>query len=376
MTVGSVLTREFLFIIDPRCLERISAFPPAPFLDAAARLSEFQPAVKIQLATPSFFKSEDSRLLLQYRKFISDIAAPLGDGKFYVSKDLSNKYRKLLSAARENGPQALALLALAQSTDADGVVSDARELLEPRYSLLAHHRIRVIPLAEFPRWIEICGIGHSTFVSAVDPHRSIPGELFYQWMDRKNRHLIDWHSRIGPQVSPETAEDLRSIVYNRYPFILYSRDMARFFELQSDHIARRIERGRLGTFVGFHLVTLYFHTWGLLDHLTLVANRHLGLGLPDNRCGIAGDEFWAAVSTRSPALRKAVKQQPRINDWIAVMADMRHPAAHKAMLLPTQLVSQTAESTLSDAEVLDILKQEDPEPFELFDRLDPTFALR
>jgi hypothetical protein len=86
------------------------------------------------------------------------IAGQLGDSKFYVSKDLSNKYRKLFSAARENGPQALALLALAQSTNSDGVVSDARELLEPRYSLLAHYRIRVIPLAEFTRWIEICGI--------------------------------------------------------------------------------------------------------------------------------------------------------------------------------------------------------------------------
>jgi hypothetical protein len=43
-------------------------------------------------------------------------AGQLGDSKFYVSKDLSNKYRKLFSAARENGPQALALLALAQST--------------------------------------------------------------------------------------------------------------------------------------------------------------------------------------------------------------------------------------------------------------------
>ncbi len=226
----------------------------------------------------------------------------------------------------------------------------------------------MIPLTEFPRWIEICGIGHSTFVSAVDPHRSIPEELFYQWMDRKNRNLIDWHSRISPQVSPETAEDLRSIVYNRYPFILYSRDMVRFFELQSDHVVRRTGQKRLGPFVGFHLVNLYFHTWGLLDHLTLVANRHLSLGLPDNRCSISGDEFWAAVSTRSPALRKAVKQQPRVNDWIAVMADMRHPAAHKAMLLPTQLVSHTAESKLSDAEVLEILKREDPEPFELFDQ--------
>jgi hypothetical protein len=364
---GAMLTREFRFIIDPRCLERISAFPPAPFLDAAARLTGSLPAVKIQLSSPSFFGPEDSRRLRQYRTFISDIQAPLGDGKFYVSKSLSGKHRKLLSAARENGQRALALLALAESTKADGVVSDATELLSARYALLAHHRIRVIPLDEFPRWIEICGIGHSTFVSAVDPHVNIPPDMFYQWLDQKNRSLIDWHSRVSPRISPETSEDLRSIVYNRYPFVIYSRDMVRFFELQSDHVMRRTGQRRLGSFVGFHLVNLYFHTWGLLDHLTLVANRHLGLRLPDNRCGIASDEFWAAITTRVPSLRKAVKQ-PRLKDWIAVMADMRHPAAHKAMLLPTQLVSHTAESQLSDAEVLEILKKEDPEPFELFNK--------
>src|SRR5262249_9263175 len=200
------------------------------------------------------------------------------------------------------------------------------------------------------------------------PNRSIPEDLFYQWLDRKNRYLIDWHSRASPQLSRETAEDLRSIVYNRYPFVLYSRDMVRFFELQSDHVVRQTGQKRFGPFMGFHLVNLYFHTWGLLDHLTLVANRHLRLGLPDNRCGIVADEFWAAVSKRAPALRKAVRQEARVNDWIAVMADMRHPAAHKAMLLPTQLVSETAESKLSDADVLQILKKEDPEPFEMFDQ--------
>ena len=361
-----MLTREFAFIIDPRCLERISAYPPAPFLKAVARLTASRPAVKIQLAGPSFFDPEDSRRLAQYGSFISGISAPIGDGKFHVSKSLSNKQRKLLSAAREGGQRALALLALAESTQADGVVSDAPELLAARYALLAHHRIRVMPLEEFPRWIQVCGIGHSTFVSVVDPYVDIPPDMFYQWLDRKNRSLIEWHSRMSDRVAAETAEDLRSIVYNRYPFILYSRDMVRFFELQSDHVQRRTGQSRLTSFVGFHLVNLYFHTWGLLDHLTLVANRQLGLSLPDQRCGIASDEFWSAVATRMPSLRKAVKQ-PRLNDWIAVMADMRHPAAHKAMLLPTQLVSHTEESQLSDAEVVEILKREDPELFEVFE---------
>lgn len=361
-----MLTREFGFVIGPRCLDRISALPPAAFLDAAAQLAASSPAVKIQLSCPSFFGPGDSRRLRDYRPFISDIQAPLGDGKFYVSKSLSSRHRKHLSAARESGQIALALLALAESLKADGVVSDATELLATRYALLAHHRIRVIPLEEFPRWIEICGIGHSTFVSAVGPHVNIPPDMFYQWLDQKNRSLIEWHSRMSQRVSPETAEDLRSIVYNRYPFVLYSRDMVRFFELQSDHVVRRSGQRRLSSFVGFHLVNLYFHTWGLLDHLTLVANRHLGLGVPENRCGIASDEFWSASATRAPLLRKAVKQ-PKLNDWIAVMADMRHPAAHKAMLLPTQLVSHTAESQLSDVEVLEILKKEDPELFERFD---------
>src|SRR6266487_5793117 len=98
-----MVTREFLLVIDPRCLDQISAFPREPFLDAAARLGRSDPPIIIQLLSPSFLDPGDARRLADYQPQIREIAAPVGDGKFHVSKDLSNKHRKLLSAAREPG---------------------------------------------------------------------------------------------------------------------------------------------------------------------------------------------------------------------------------------------------------------------------------
>jgi len=143
--------------------------------------------------------------------------------------------------------------------------------------------------------------------------------------------------------------------------------MVRFFELQRDHANRHRGSDRFNSFIGFYFANMYLHMWGLLDHLTLMANRHLTLRLPDNRCSISSKEFWAAMATRLPPLSD-FRKEPRVRDWISVMADLRHPAAHKAMLLPTRLVSHTAESQRSDEEVLAILREQEPETFEMFPR--------
>lgn len=42
------------------------------------------------------------------------------------------------------------------------------------------------------------------------------------------------------------------------------------------------------------------------------------------------------------------------------MADARHAAAHRAMLLPNDIVTDTEDSQRTDAEIASILREEDP----------------
>jgi hypothetical protein len=48
------------------------------------------------------------------------------------------------------------------------------------------------------------------------------------------------------------------------------------------------------------------------------------------------------------------------------MADARHAAAHRAMLLPNDIVEETEESKKTDAEIAAILREEDPAFYRLF----------
>ena len=55
-----------------------------------------------------------------------------------------------------------------------------------------------------------------------------------------------------------------------------------------------------------------------------------------------------------------------MREWTAAMGDARHAAAHRAMLLPNDIVSETEESQKTDAEIAAILREEDPEFYALF----------
>ncbi len=135
--------------------------------------------------------------------------------------------------------------------------------------------------------------------------------------------------------------------------------MVRFYELQLDHFHRRGLGRRFGTLLGYHMTNFYLYLWGMLEHLTLIANQVKRLGLRERRCGIESVEFWEALGDNDPALRAYIRGGP-ILEWIGHMADARHAAAHRAMLLPTDIMSETEDSRKTDAEIAAILREEDP----------------
>jgi len=264
-----------------------------------------------------------------------------------------------------DGRQALALLALTRAAEADGIMTDGAALIGLRYPLLQHHRIRVIPLSELTDWVEVCAHGHSLFWSASYPYKGLGVDLFYQWTHWKNRRLAEWFFRIQARITNEVlTENLRSLMLNRYPFILYSRDMVRFYELQMDHFARKGFPRTFTTPLGYYLTSFYLYLWGVLEQLTIIANHVRGLELRDRDCGIRRETFWEEFGRREPALWRFM-ESPKVSEWVGAMADVRHAAAHRSMLLPSALVQETEESRRNDDEIREILKSEDPEFYEV-----------
>jgi hypothetical protein len=60
----------------------------------------------------------------------------------------------------------------------------------------------------------------------------------------KNRALADWFNQEAPRLEQDLREHLRNALFNRYPFILLSRDLVRYYELQMDFFARRHQNRR------------------------------------------------------------------------------------------------------------------------------------
>jgi len=109
--------------------------------------------------------------------------------------------------------------------------------------------------------------------------------------------------------------------------------------------------------IGFYVSTFYLFLWGMLDHLTIIAKWAKSLTIDERHCGIRARKFWTEFNKIDARLDTFLKQ-PRITEWISIMAEMRHAAAHRDLALPTEVLAETEESKKSDAEILEIIKQE------------------
>src|SRR3989442_10477274 len=108
------------------------------------------------------------------------------------------------------------------------------------------------------------------------------------------------------------------------------------------------------------MTNFYLYLWGMLEHLTLIAKYEKKLPVQEKACGIVSQKFWEVFGERDPILRRYMCEDP-MREWIAAMADARHAAAHRAMLLPNYIVEETEDSRKTDAEISAILRKEDPE---------------
>jgi hypothetical protein len=236
--------------------------------------------------------------------------------------------------------------------------------VERRYDLLQHHRIRIVPVAEFTDVIEVCAHGHSIFWAASNSERRLNSDVYYQLHHWKQKRLASWYWANQKNLEVDLRDNVHSALINRYALIAYARDMVRFYELQLDHYQRRGLWRPFGTLLGYHMTNFYLYLWGMLEHLTLIANQARKLGLRERDCGIESPKLWKALGKSDPELRAWVRGD-LIRKWTTQMADARHAAAHRAMLLPNDIITETAESQKTDAEIAAILREEDPKFYAL-----------
>ena len=357
-------TRSFLLVVDPRSLDDLVKYPLNIAITLVEDLAALDPPVDIRLIFPLYLATEEEldiatsgRVLLEL--FPDEREIPT----LTLTRDLRRRVRERIERGVEGDCRGLRLLALADHLKADGVVTAIPSLVEARYALLRHHQFRIVLPPEVPDFVEVCARGHSIFCSASGVPTWLPPDALYQITHWKARRLAAWFSQVSPRLADATLrEHLRSAILNRYPMILYARDMVLFFELQKHYHFRR--RGQPPVFrfpLNYHLTAFYVHVWGMLDSLAGITNRHLDLRVHPHKCGIVSDDFLDALGRKRCGLLAFIRRYG--SEWISLIGDVRHPVAHSALRLQADIVVDTAESKKSDAEIAAILREEDPDTY-------------
>lgn len=359
---GNNLIKDFIFVIDPRSLAPLNT----PLHDTSANLKYLREGsgISIELVWPKYISendlSENSEIKEAF-KVISE--APPSD--FQLHKKVQNKILKDSKKLPEIG-QELSLLALSESMTADGIITDSEFFIKNRYLIYQYHRIRIVPVNEFQDMICVISVGNSVFWSTAYA-RDIGFDTFYILTHWKATKLFEWYSQsVVKQATKELEDNLRSALLNRFPYILYSRDMVRFYQLQRDYYARRDRLQKYGLAIGFYINTFYLMLWGMLDHLTIVAKYAKNMDVVERDCGIRSDKFLKELCKVEKGLFEFVKE-PKMTEWIAIMADMRHKAAHNIIPIPSALLFETDDSKKTDNEIIEILKKENLYFYRVFD---------
>lgn len=342
--------RNFHLLLDPECLGQLKSPHYSEILQLVIDLRLFNPAINIQLMTSDKQAFEEPLFEICSEVFPAEAYVPNR-----LDKDDPRNGLLEISLAALNKRT---LCALAVGLKVDGLVTTSATLIGARYAL-SKDLINIIPLDELADFVEVCAHGHNVFVSASHSS-SLYQDVYYILAHHKGKRLATWWGAgVKAGLSEEGQQQLRSLVLNRYPFVLYARDMVKFYRLLGDD-SRRHGDSQFGFGLSYHLNQFYFLLWGMLDQLSLLANHSFGLGLSQIQCGISRPNFLTALAKRSPNLRRFFLM-PTVENWIGLMSDFRHSAAHQVIPMPTEVVVDTEDSKKTREEILNLLELEDPD---------------
>jgi len=152
------------------------------------------------------------------------------------------------------------------------------------------------------------------------------------------------------KASAETQEAGRSLVHNRLPNICFTRDRLLFYEIQKLAAQRaKWKRQEYAFEVSYYLNFYYPLLFGGFDHIALLVNHSLQLGLPEKNVGATYQGFLDALKAKHPTLH-SIFTDPKVLEFIKRVGYLRHYASHRGSLAPGKLIEKP-DKELTDAEV-------------------------
>ena len=173
---------------------------------------------------------------------------------------------------------------------------------------------------------------------------------FYQMTEQRTLSvgmdfLYEAHKK---NLNADAQEAGRSLVHNRLPNICFTRDRLLFYGIQK-MAARRAKwkRQEFSFEIGYYLNFYYPLIYGGFDHIALLVNQSLQLGLAEKNVGATYQSFLDALKAKNAVLHAIFTDAKQV-EFIKRIAYLRHYASHRGSLAPGKLLEKPAKEPTDD----------------------------
>lgn len=229
--------------------------------------------------------------------------------------------------------------ATALSCDADVVVVNRTEWF-PFVTDFDHLNMLLADGGLLRRHCELFVRGHDVPWSFDRMTWNLPWTGFYQIVETrlfKSGFQFLSHIADDSRVDRSAAETARTLIMNRLPNLCFTRDRLHFLDLQ--RAAAKRAKLKLQDFMfelGYYLNYYYLLLYGGFDHLAVVVNGVLRLGLRERQIGATYENFLAALSSKDPEIHSYFTDA-KVTEFIKRIGALRHFAAHRGALVPGRI---------------------------------------
>jgi hypothetical protein len=189
------------------------------------------------------------------------------------------------------------------------------------------------------RQCEIFVRGHDITWSFADPMFYAPWGPFIFFSEREALMLgQDFLSLCrAKNVSAEASEYGRSLVYNRIANIFFTRDRLLFYD-QQRNVAKRAQWKRQDFVfeIGYYLNLYYVLLYGAFDHIAVVMNGVLNLGMADRDVSATNKTFLKLLEGKSKDMH-ALFTDADLTVFLDRIGTLRHMTAHRGYIAPAAL---------------------------------------
>jgi hypothetical protein len=163
---------------------------------------------------------------------------------------------------------------------------------------------------------------------------------FFEWRPTFFEGLRFLERASKHKLSRDSQEAGRSFVHNRIPNLCYTRDRLLFYDLQKSMAKRRQwERQEFNFEIAYLLNFYYLLIYGGFDHLAIILNGALNLGVPQKNVGASYESFLRPLSGAAPEIH-ALFTDPRFVEFRDRIGAARHYAAHRGAIAPGDIYEE------------------------------------